>query len=383
MTAEVSEGALPSKQELLSFQESWLRPAGAAALGGAIIAAAGIVVGRIGLDLPSADSDADQLAFVHAHSGRLILSAVLQGIGFSLFAVPLVVLFKAASGRAERMRGAFVGLAALGPVALSLALVISSIGSSHTSDKFADQVAGAEQQARQHAQASAAADAKQTATSSKTKGSTTAPATTTPSTQGTVTTTTPAGTTTAGAVAAGAKPPTPEQAASDARESLADDLNKDSGLLTAGAVLQTIAALSLVFGLIYTNLWAMRTGLLSRFWGALGMAFGLFLIFPLFPAIPGIVLWFAVLGLMFLGLWPRPLPPAWAAGEAVPWVRPGDDIGPPPERPGPGGTVEGSGREVSEEPLPENGAPSAPGAAPEQPSGEGQGPRRKKRKRRN
>jgi hypothetical protein len=132
--------------------------------------------------------------------------------------------------------------------------------------------------------------------------------------------------------------------------------------------------LALVFGIVYTALWTMRTGLLTRFWGALGMAFGLFLIIPLLPPVPGVVLWFAALGLMFLGFWPRPLPPAWAAGEAIPWQRPGDDLGPPP---GGNGTVEGSGREVSEQPLPEEGD-----APPEPPYGESQGQRRKKRKRR-
>ena len=77
---------------------------------------------------------------------------------------------------------------------------------------------------------------------------------------------------------------------------------------------------------------------------------------------------------MLAGWWMRPLPPAWAAGEAIPWPRPGEDLGPPPEE-GPPGTVEGSGREVSEEPLPEDGA----GA--EQPR-ETPGQKRRKRKRR-
>jgi hypothetical protein len=92
------------------------------------------------------------------------------------------------------------------------------------------------------------------------------------------------------------------------------------------------------------------------------------------------VLWFAALGLMFIGVWPRPLPPAWAAGEAVPWPRPGEDIGPPPEQ-GPVGTVEGSGREISEQSLPEDGGPVGEREGP-QPPGETQGQRRRKRKRR-
>jgi hypothetical protein len=123
----------------------------------------------------------------------------------------------------------------------------------------------------------------------------------------------------------------------------------------------------------------MRTGLLSRFWGALGMAFGLFLVIPLFPPIPGLVLWFAATGLMFLGLWPRPLPPAWEAGEAVPWQRL-EDGGPSAE--GGPATVEGSGREVSETPLPESGDGAEGQTEARDPSGETQGQRRKKRKRR-
>jgi hypothetical protein len=89
----------------------------------------------------------------------------------------------------------------------------------------------------------------------------------------------------------------------------------------------------------------------------------------------GLVLWFAVLGLMLAGWWIRPLPPAWAAGEAVAWPRPGEELGPPPGEPAPAGTVEGSGREVSETPLPDEGV--AAEKPPETP-----GRRRKKRKRR-
>ena len=179
-----------------------------------------------------------------------------------------------------------------------------------------------------------------------------------------------------------ATPVTPDQADSNARENLADHINKHTTLLIVGGLISTIGILSLVFGMIYTNLWAMRTGLLSRFWGALGMAFGLFLVIPLFPPIPGLVLWFASIGLMFLGLWPRPLPPAWGAGEAVPWQRRGDDLGPPTSERGPAGTVEGSGREVSETPLPENGDGGGDQDQAMDQSGETQGQRRKKRKRR-
>jgi hypothetical protein len=375
LEASTPESSLPSKQELLAFQARWIRRAGAVGLFGAFLVAAGIVLQRIGLNLPNGDSDADQLVFEHAHSGRLIYSSVLQGIGLALFVGPLLFLFRSAAGRSQRVRSFATALIIIGPLAFGLGLAISAVGSKDAADKFATQEPAVVQQARQQAEQAQSAPSpapkqgRSGATTTTTKSDPTAKATTTspPTTTGTATS------------APAAKPKTPDQAASDAREGLADHLNKHTTVLIVGGLISTVGVLALVFGMIYTNLWSMRLGLVTRFWGALGMAFGLFLVIPLFPPVPGLVLWFAVLGLMFLGLWPRPLPPAWGAGEAIPWQRPGDDLGPPPAERGEPGTVEGSGREISEEPLPENGQPDQP---PEPPYGETQGQRRKKRKRR-
>ncbi len=355
---------------MLAFQARWIRRAGAAGVFGAFVVAAAIVLQRIGLHVPGGNSDADQLVFEHAHSSRLIYSSVLQGIGIALFLGPLLFLFRAARSRSVRVRSFATALVILGPLAFGLGVAVSSVGSTKAADKFKTQEPAVVQQARQHAEQAAKAPAP---AAPKNGGAT-----------GTGSTTTPTGSTTTGTTttAAAAKPKTPDQAASDAREGLADHLNKHTTLLIVGGLISTAGVLALVFGMIYTNLWAMRLGLVTRFWGALGMAFGLFLIIPLFPPVPGLVLWFAVLGLMFLGLWPRPLPPAWAAGEAVPWQRPGDDLGPPPSEQAEPGTVEGSGREISEEPLPEGTRNGEADQPPEPPYGETQGQRRKKRKRR-
>ena len=88
--------------------------------------------------------------------------------------------------------------------------------------------------------------------------------------------------------------------------------------------------LGFVVGMFYTSLYAMRTGLLSRFWGSLGMALGaVSFIFFQFA-----LLWFVYLGLLLLGRVPGGRPPAWAAGEAVPWPTPGEkaaaSLSPPP-----------------------------------------------------
>lgn len=380
MEATTPGRSLPSKQELLAFQARWLRRAGLAGLVGAFIVTASIVLQQAGLNVPSGKSDADQLVFEHAHSSRLIYSSILQALGMMAFVVPLLFLFRSANGRAARMRGAFAGLVVLGPLAFGLGLALSSVGSTKAADKFHDQEPAVVQHARQQAEQAQAAPAKNKAQGAGTTAGPKTQATTT-----VATTTASTGSTTInlnGTTTTVATPVTPDQADSNARENLADHINKHTTLLIVGGLISTIGVLSLVFGMIYTNLWAMRTGLLSRFWGALGMAFGLFLVIPLFPPIPGLVLWFAAIGLMFLGLWPRPLPPAWAAGEAVPWQRRGDDLGPPTSERGPAGTVEGSGREVSETPLPENGDGGGDQDQAMDQSDETQGQRRKKRKRR-
>ena len=360
---------LPSKQELLDFQARWMRPAGICAILGALVIAASLPL------QPSTggDTDAERLTKFHDQSTELIVGqGVLIGVAVLLFIPLLYVLIKAAQGRTERVRRGMVALAFVGPILFSVSGFLVAVGLSDVADKFVSQAPAKERQAREQATAAQAAAAKtannqsgkQPSQAAKGQGSPAQATTTTepPSTSGT---TTAQSTTTT--------PRTPDQAAAKARDDLASDVLDNSGLLQAGSLVRFVGLISLVFALIYIPLWAMRTGLLTRFWAMLGLALGVSLL--LVPVgIFGLVLWFAAIGLMLAGWWFRPLPPAWAEGVAIPWPARGD-IGPPPDR-GASGTVEGSGREVSEQPLPDNGAD-----APAQP-GETQGQRRKKRKRR-
>ena len=377
MEATTPGKPLPSKQELLAFQARWLRRAGLAGLIGAFVFAAGVVLQQVGLNVPSGKSDANQLVFEHAHSSRLIYSSILQAVGLIMFLAPLLFLFRSANGRAQRMRGALAALIVLGPLAFGLGLAVSAVGSTKAADKFHTQEPAVVQQARQDAEQAQAAPAKNKAQGVGTTAGPKTQATTTAATTASTGSTTINlnGTTTTVAV-----PVTPDQAGGNARENLAEHINKHTALLVGGGLVFFLGRLALVFGMIYTSLWAMRTGLLSRFWGMLGIVTGVGLIIlgPLGLAL--LVLWFAAIGLMFLGLWPRPLPPAWAAGEAVPWQRRGDDLGPPTGERGGSGTVEGSGREVSDTALPENGDGDQDEATDRY--RETQGQRRKKRKRR-
>jgi hypothetical protein len=310
-----------SRQEILDFQARWMRPAGIAAIAAAALLVASGVVGSVG----SPDDTAEQLELYQDHAGRFAGAAVISGLGLILLTFPLYFVFRSALVRADRMRGFLGPLIVIGAVLVAVQGVLFSLGLKDASDRYVDGVAAVEAKARQD-------------------------------------------------VAGAAQPGTVEQRVSDARDNFAEDEVNDSSNVKSARVIGLVGGLALVGGAVYTLVWAMRTGLLTRFMATLGMVFiAALVVIPQLGPI-GMVIWFAILGLMLAGWWIRPLPPAWAAGEAIPWPRPGEGLGPPPEE-GPPGTVEGSGREVSEEPLPEDGARA------EQPR-ETPGQRRRKRKRR-
>ncbi len=80
-------------------------------------------------------------------------------------------------------------------------------------------------------------------------------------------------------------------------------------------------SIGLAFGLAYSCLWAMRVGLLTRFWGSLGMALG---VAALLQLTQFTMFWFLYFGFLLLGWVPGGRPPAWETGEAIPWPTPGE-----------------------------------------------------------
>jgi hypothetical protein len=107
---------------------------------------------------------------------------------------------------------------------------------------------------------------------------------------------------------------------------LLDDLVDDSGVFDVASNLLFPAIIGMLVAMIYIPLQAMRVGLLTRFFGTLGMALGAGMLF-IVPAIAllTIAVWFLWLGLMIIDRTPGPRPPAWDAGVAIPWPRPGDE----------------------------------------------------------
>jgi hypothetical protein len=89
--------------------------------------------------------------------------------------------------------------------------------------------------------------------------------------------------------------------------------------IQAATIIYQLGRFGLALALVILSLNAMRVGLLTRFFGILGIISGVLLVLPIDQ--PGIVrsFFFIALGLMFLGRWMGGRPPAWDAGVAMPW----------------------------------------------------------------
>ena len=192
---------------------------------GSLIFAAGVVVQQVGLE--SADTDVEQLDNFHDHATQLIAGQVLQGLGFALFAVTICVLFRASSGRAERMRRSCSLLALIGP---PLFLIGDDLGFVRRQ--------GHRGPVRRGAAGDRAAGA------------------------------------TGGGRRAGASGGHARRGRGTRSRIEPRTLARTRRVIRIGSGLRVTATLAIAFALIYTPLWAMRTGLLTRFWASLRMALG-------------------------------------------------------------------------------------------------------------
>jgi hypothetical protein len=158
----------------------------------------------------------------------------------------------------------------------------------------------------------------------------------------------------------------------------AEDLLSEQSAFGAAQGFEFAGLLGTVVGVVYTSLHAMRVGLLTRFWGSLGMALGVSLLFLGFL---GLLVFFLAVGMLVAGWWPGGRPPAWDEGRAIPWPRPGEgeeeeeeEEGEPTARP-----EDFVGRKAEEEEEEEVPAAGGAGAAA---AGQGGEARRKRKRRR-
>jgi hypothetical protein len=276
---------LSEKAEALAWEGRWSRPVGFATLAACLLVIASIAV----LSPIGGSGEADALRSVQAHLTDLTVSSILQAIGFVLFAAPLYFLFRATRVRSDRIRGQFVGVVVAAPLFLCVAAGLNGVATKEAADEF---VTGKATTSLTIAKASESCEGERKEDAGGFRGE---------FGKG------------AGAV---------RRCAS---EEVADE---EAAEAVSGASLRGLATgfglggrLGLAFALVYTCLYAMRAGLLSRFWGALGMAMG---VAALLLFVPFTVIWFVYFGLLALGWLPNGRPPAWAAGEAIPWPTPGE-----------------------------------------------------------
>jgi hypothetical protein len=306
-----------SREEILEWEARWRTSTALATIGGVLLLVLSIVVVA---DI-SGDGSAEILEKAHEHSSSVVLSGVLQGVGFLLLGAALIYLFRAASARSEKVRPQLIGLFVAVPVFLALSAGINAISTGDAADKFAAGNAKGDL-TRAEAKEECSEDRED-------KG----------------------GAEFAKEYDAGGDP-LADCTNTKLRDDAAEDVISGAAIGQIASGLQLAGRLGLAFALLYGCLYAMRVGLLTRFWGSLGMALG---VAALLPLIQFTLIWFLYFGFLLLGWVPGGRPPAWAAGEAIPWPSPGekvaaelepeepDDAGSPPElgtgddEPGPGG----------------------------------------------
>jgi hypothetical protein len=244
-----------SRAQLLAWEERWSLPAALAALAAVAFVILAIVVATQGVGASSGDSEL--LRNVQDHRGAELASSILQAIGVALLALPLYYLFRAAKARSEAMRGQLVGVVVAAPLFLAALAILSGASTLHAASDFVSNEVP-------HL------------------------------------------------VAKGVK------LNSDRADEIANETITDAPLRPLAAIFSIAGQLGFLVAMVYTCLYAMRTGLLSRFWGSLGMALGAvsFLFFQF------ALLWFVYLGVLLLRRDSQP--PAWALGEPQPWPSPGE-----------------------------------------------------------
>jgi hypothetical protein len=248
-----------SRAEVLAWEERWARPVALATLASILLIVGAIVVASQGVG--GGGGESELLQNVDAHRSAQLFSSILQAVGVGLLAAPLYYLFRAARERSERMRGQLVGVVVAGPLFLAALAIFSGISTLHAASDFVSNEVP-------HLMA---------------KG---------------------------------------VSLSSDRANEAATEAIDDAPLRPLAAGFGIAGQIGFIVGMIYTSLHAMRTGLLTRFWGSLGMALGaVSFIFFQFA-----LLWFVYLGLMLMGWVPGGKPPAWRSGEAEPWPSPGEKM---------------------------------------------------------
>jgi hypothetical protein len=297
-----------SREEILDWEARWRLPTAVATL-----AAVALIIGSIFvLSDVSGDGSAEILTKADEHGSSVILSGLLQGLGFLLLGFPLVYLFRAAEARSERVRSQLIGLCVAAPIFLAAAAGMNAVSTDKAADKFVSGEVTANL-GKGDASKECGEDRKDEGAQDFAKEYD------------------------------GGTGPLADCTETKIEDDRAEDALGDESLGQFAYWLRLAGVLSLAISLLYGCLNAMRVGLLTRFWGSLGMALGVAAVLLFFQFT---LIWFLYFGLLVAGWIPGGRPPAWAAGEAIPWPTPGEKVA--EELQGDNGPATGESREASE-----------------------------------
>jgi len=248
----------PSKTDVLRWEKRWATPAAVAALLAFALVIAAIIVATQAVG--NGGGESELLRRIDSHRTAQLATNILQAIAVALLAPPLYYLFRATRARSQKVRAQLVGLVVAAPLILGVAGVLNGLMTLEASHTF-------------------------------------------------VTSHVPTLITRGAALD------------SNRANEVANNVISSASLRSVAGISGLIGAFGFLIAMAYTSLHAMRSGLLTRFWGSLGIALGAISLLP-FP--PFYFLWFIYLGLLLLGKLPGGRPPAWAAGQAIPWPTPGE-----------------------------------------------------------
>ncbi len=334
-----------SRDAIVERERNYARPAAVSGF----IAAAFLIAGVVArVQVPFESNASDQAIQYSVHSQAVVISGILTGIGFFFVAGPLVYLLTAAAARSPRVRAGLVSVCVLGPVLFGVQGIVGSFGFKSSGDEYRAKQSSVEERNVSVLQKTIDSDPKSLDEVKLYNSGD-------PQNKAEVQTTKddfyfvtfPAGQESSlkdSLDAAGVD--TSEDSGGKPGDAYANFLTINTGSVKVAGYLAFPAGILLIFAVVYSAIQAFRVGLITRLFSTLGAiaAASIFLSIP--PVLIG--LWASWLGIIYLNRLPSGRPPAWDAGVAVPWPRPGE---PAVEAP-----IEGTAREVD----PDASAPNAP-----------------------
>jgi hypothetical protein len=337
-----------SREAAIEREQRFARPAAITGFLAAALLIAGVVAH---LQIPQESNASEQLIAFSAHSQAVLISGILVAVGLVFTAGPLAYLLYAAAARNPRVRTGFVGFCIVGPILFGVQTIVASsalktAGDNYVANQKTEQekpvatlktAISSDPQSIDQVSLYNSDSAQNKAEVQLTNGDfyfVTFPASQESDIK-------------ASLDKAGVD--NSEDSSGIPGDAYANHLAVDSSTYKLAGNLALPAGITMIFAVVYPALQAYRVGLITRLLSTLGsIAAATLILLPLAPALIG--LWVAWLGLIYLSRVPRGRAPAWDAGVAIPWPRPGQPA--PDDAP-----IQGTAREVDPDAPP---APNPP-----------------------